>query len=274
MNQNPIFDDNVNVSKTHPLADLLWLAGGAVLIIVSFTILLYVSMQWIAPYIPFAYEEKLVSKVNFSLPTKSDNEMSENDKKRLVYLQGLTNQLAKAQHLDKDITITAHWMNDDMINAFATLGGHIFITKGLWNAMPNENALAMVIGHEIAHVSHRDPLKNLGAGVTLSLISSLVFGSGDAGMSLINNSGLITSLHFGRAMESEADETGIQTLFNHYGHVAGSTEFFEKILDKSDDDLAFLQTHPLTQDRIDKLHAIQQKNNWPNKPDSTIKLPK
>lgn len=278
MNQNPIFEDNVNVSKTHPLADLLWLAGGAVLIIVSLTILLYVSMQWVAPYIPFSYEEKLVSKVNFSLPTEPDSELSKGDKQRLVYIQGLTDKLAKAQSLDKGITITAHWMDDDMVNAFATLGGHIFITKGLWDAMPNENALAMVIGHEIAHVNHRDPLKNLGAGVTLSLISSLVFGSGDAGMSLINNSGLITSLHFGREMESEADAAGMQTLFNHYGHVAGSTEFFEGILetskDKSEPDLAFLQTHPLTQGRIDKLHAIQQKNGWSNKQDLIIKLPK
>lgn len=274
MNQNPIFDDNVNVSKTHPLADLIWLAGGAVLIVVSLTILLYVSMQWVAPYIPFSYEEKLVSKINFSLPTESGKEANKNDKKRLLYLQGLADKLAKAQHLGKDISIKVHWMNDDMVNAFASLGGNIFITKGLWDAMPNENALAMVIGHEIAHVNHRDPLKNLGAGVTLSLISALIFGTSDSGMSLINSSGLITSLHFGRAMESEADAAGIQTLFNHYGHVAGSTEFFEGILDKSESDLAFLQTHPLTQDRIDKLHAIQKENGWLNKQDLTIQLPK
>ena len=146
MNQNPTFEDNVNVSKTHPLADLLWLAGGAVLIIVSLTILLYVSMQWLAPYIPFSYEEKLVSKVNFSLLTEPDGELSKGNKQRLVYIPGLTDKLAKAQDLDKDITITVHWMDDDMVNVFATLGGHIFITKGLWDAMPNENALAMVIG--------------------------------------------------------------------------------------------------------------------------------
>lgn len=93
-------------------------------------------------------------------------------------------------------------------------------------------------------------------------------------MSLINNSGLITSLHFGRKMESEADAAGIQPLFNHYDHVAGSTELFEGIVDKSESDLAFLQTHPLTQDRVDKIHAIQQKNGWSNKQDLTIKLPK
>lgn len=93
-------------------------------------------------------------------------------------------------------------------------------------------------------------------------------------MSLINNSGLITSLHFGRKMESEADAAGIQPLFNHYGHVAGSTELFEGILDKSESGLAFLQTRPLTQDRVDKIHAIQQKNGWSNKQDLTIKLPK
>jgi|TARA_B110000902_G_scaffold113491_1_gene133728 Zn-dependent protease with chaperone function len=116
-------------------------------------------MQWLEPYIFFSYEEKLVSKVNFSLLTEPDGELSKGNKQRLVYIPGLTDKLAKAQDLDKDITITVHWMDDDMVNVFATLGGHIFITKGLWDAMPNENALAMVIGHEIAHANHRDPLK-------------------------------------------------------------------------------------------------------------------
>lgn len=271
--QNPIFDDNVNVSKTHPLVDLLWLAGGAVLIVVSLTVLLYVCMQWLAPHIPFSYEEKLVSNVDMTNPIQLDADADHNNKERLVFLQGLANNLAKAQGLNKNISIKVHWIDDEMVNAFATLGGHIFITKGLWDAMPNENALAMVIAHEIAHVNHRDPLKSLGAGVALSLVSTMLFGTGDAGMSLLGSSGLITSLHFSRTMETSADEAALKTLFIHYGHVAGSRQFFKSILSEEQFNLQFLQTHPLTQERIDGLLAIQKANGWPDKAASVKPLP-
>jgi predicted Zn-dependent protease len=38
------------------------------------------------------------------------------------------------------------------INAFATSGGHIFITKGLMEAAASEDMLAAVIAHELAHI--------------------------------------------------------------------------------------------------------------------------
>jgi predicted Zn-dependent protease len=38
------------------------------------------------------------------------------------------------------------------INAFATPGGHIFITRALIQAVESEDALAAVIAHEMAHI--------------------------------------------------------------------------------------------------------------------------
>ena len=43
-------------------------------------------------------------------------------------------------------------LDSNEINAFATSGGHIFITRGLINAARSEDALAGVIAHEIAHI--------------------------------------------------------------------------------------------------------------------------
>ena len=272
-NQNPIFEKNNNVSKNSPLADLFWLGGGAILIVVTLTVILYLSMQWIAPHIPFTFEQRLISNIDIINDTKDQTDTNNNFNERLNYLQRLANDLAKAQGVSDDITITVHWIEDDMLNAFASLGGHIFITKGLWNAMPSENALAMVMAHEIAHVNHRDPLKGIGAGVVMSLLTTLIFGSGDTGMTLIGSSGIITSLHFSRSMESNADEAALMTLFKHYGHVAGSTEFFEDVLYEDHINIQFLQTHPLTQGRIDRILEIQKENNWPANFDSVINLP-
>lgn len=41
------------------------------------------------------------------------------------------------------------------INAFATPGGHIFITRGLLECTDSEDALAAVIAHELAHIQLR-----------------------------------------------------------------------------------------------------------------------
>ena len=43
-------------------------------------------------------------------------------------------------------------LDTDEINAFATPGGHIFLTRGLINSAASEDALAAVIAHEIAHI--------------------------------------------------------------------------------------------------------------------------
>jgi len=43
-------------------------------------------------------------------------------------------------------------LNSRELNAFSSPGGHIFITKGLIDIVPSEDALAGIIAHELAHV--------------------------------------------------------------------------------------------------------------------------
>lgn len=44
-------------------------------------------------------------------------------------------------------------------NAFATPGGHVFITRGLVEAAPSEDALAGIIAHELAHIMLKHGMK-------------------------------------------------------------------------------------------------------------------
>ena len=62
-----------------------------------------------------------------------------------------------------------HYDASDTVNAFATLGGHVVIYRGLLEKLPNENVVAMVVAHEIAHIKHRDPVAALGRGVAITL---------------------------------------------------------------------------------------------------------
>ena len=58
-------------------------------------------------------------------------------------------------------------LDSDNINAFATPGGYVFITKGLLARLKSEAELAGVLGHEIAHVVKKHHLAALrkGAGM-------------------------------------------------------------------------------------------------------------
>lgn len=47
----------------------------------------------------------------------------------------------------------------DVVNAFAAPGGFVFVTTGLLKAVENEDELAAVLGHEVAHVVKRHGVK-------------------------------------------------------------------------------------------------------------------
>ena len=46
--------------------------------------------------------------------------------------------------------MTVHAVQDPTVNAFATLGGHVFVFTGLVDSLDSENGLAMVLAHELA----------------------------------------------------------------------------------------------------------------------------
>ena len=58
-----------------------------------------------------------------------------------------------AVHAHRNLPYKFHYLpDDDLVNAFALPGGHIFIGKGLLNLMDTEDELANVLGHEVEHV--------------------------------------------------------------------------------------------------------------------------
>ena len=106
-----------------------------------------------------------------------------------------------------------HVVDDAAVNAFAIPGGFIYVTRGLMSAVNTEAELASVLGHEIAHVTHRhsvqqiskSQLAQLGLGVG-SIISSDIakFGQlASAGLGLL-------FLKYGRDAENQADESGFR----------------------------------------------------------------
>jgi predicted Zn-dependent protease len=65
-------------------------------------------------------------------------------------------------------------------------------------------------------------------------------------------------LQFSREQESAADETALDALRVHYGHVDGATDLF-KVLEAAGSGLSppeFFSSHPLTQKRIERIREV------------------
>ncbi len=61
-------------------------------------------------------------------------------------------------------------LDSDEINAFATSGGHIFITRGLLACANSEDSLAAVIAHEVAHIQLKHSIKAIKASRTTQAV--------------------------------------------------------------------------------------------------------
>jgi len=85
----------------------------------------------------------------------------------------------------------------------------------------------------------------------------------DVGNFLFSALGVAERTH-SRQQESAADEYALEVLNCHYGHVGGSTRFFEKLRDtnQTPEILKYYSSHPSDQKRIDNLNTLAIQKNF------------
>lgn len=255
--ENPEIPEGINDSDRRPILHALKLYAMALALVAATGAALFAAADWLAPLVPFRHESAVTSGF---FPPKDDEGALES------YLRELTGRLARAQGLPADMTVQAHYNPSGVVNAFATLGGHVVLYQGLLQTMPDENALAMVIAHEIAHVRHRHPIASVGRSAALGF--ALMLAGADGGSRLVqaavSQGGMLTVLSFSRAQEEQADATALETLHRVYGHVDGADSFFRQMLAQaqSREPARFLSSHPLTAQRIEALGALAERQGW------------
>lgn len=257
--------EGINTSKEHPLKEFGLLLAAVLLFVVVVTVSLGLAAHLLAPFIPFSAEQKMADLFASQMKEKA---VAPDDAAVTRYLQTLAERVAVAEGLPDEMTITVHYINDETVNAFATLGGHLFFFRGLLQNIPNENALAMVMAHEIAHVKYRHPIKSLGRGVIMG--SAIAVVSSAAGGTIVadvlGNTGLLTALKFSRDQEQQSDEAALQVLAQFYGHVAGADTLFnvlEQQQEAGGQPPEFFSSHPHTVNRIENIAAMANRQGWP-----------
>ena len=152
------------------------------------------------------------------------------------------------------------------INAFATSGGHIFVTRGLIAAAKTEDALAGVIAHEIAHIQLQHSIKAIkssritqalmvtstsaagaATGMDVNQLTDVFNESvGDIVQTLVNNG-------YSQTQEFEADNTAM-ALMAHAGYnPSGLTSMLEALSAVQKAGSGFGKTHPSPAQRLANL---------------------
>lgn len=185
------------------------------------------------------------------------------------YVEDITARLAdevKRRRAAEDIQVFV--IDDpDMVNAFATPGGRLYVFSGLLLAAEDEAEVAGVIAHELGHLVAKHPAKRIALTMGFQALASLALGN-DPGLlqqiaaSLVG--GGVLAAH-GRGEENEADELGLGYLHRSGFDPLGMVRFFMRIRELAVDPpavLAWLSSHPTTTNRIERVRHLIRERGW------------
>ena len=156
-------------------------------------------------------------------------------------------------------------LDSNEINAFATSGGHIFLTRGLINAAKSEDALAAVIAHEVAHIQLQHSIKAIKTSrITQAIIVTGTSAAGAAtGMdvneltSVFNESvgeivQTLVNNGYSQSQEFDADNTAMSLLASAGYNSSGLLDMLRELNAAQSAAPAggFTKTHPTPAQRI------------------------
>ncbi len=179
--------------------------------------------------------------------------------------------LTAGAQADPALRFEVHVVQLAQPNAFALPGGQLVVTTGLLQDAPSAEAVAGVLAHEVAHVTERHSMRALlrQAGVGL-LLSLLVGDAAGAGGVLVDQAAALTGLSHSREMEREADRVGLE-LLRRAQLDPGALADFLRVMQQQEETQgaqvpAFLSSHPLTSDRLERLEALAAEKAAPTRP--------
>ncbi len=148
-------------------------------------------------------------------------------------------------------------MDDSHINAANAGGGEFYVTTGLL-LRANEEQLAGVLAHEVAHadLGHVSKLQTIGAGTNIAAILLSAFGVPGAGL-LPMAGDLLIARPYGRDAEYAADRHGAELLqaTGHDGKRIMAATLTWLMQAEGPGAGGFFATHPATDDRIQRVQA-------------------
>jgi predicted Zn-dependent protease len=156
-------------------------------------------------------------------------------------------------------------VQNDALNAFCLPGGKVVVYTGILKVARNDDQLATVISHEIAHALARHGAERMSSSMVqqgVQVLGNVVLAAGAPEYQNVFNQtyGIGTQvgvmLPYGRMQESEADEIGIYLMHKAGYNIYEALKFWENMSEGKKETSDFLSTHPSSATRIKDLEKV------------------
>lgn len=149
----------------------------------------------------------------------------------------------------KKISYQIYILESEEINAFAIVGGHVFLTTALLDFVDTIDELAFVIGHEVAHIDQFHTLRKQKKLLMASSFAQFMDMQHLTQIALDIN--LMISAPFDQIDEYEADRHGVDLARKAGYNTANFTDFFTKLSAHQTKNVIskIMRTHPFADDR-------------------------
>lgn len=157
-------------------------------------------------------------------------------------------------------------VDNKAMNAFCLPGGKVVVYTGILKAAKNDDQLATVIAHEIAHALARHGAERMSSAMVqqgLQVVGNIVLASKAPQYQNVFNqaygigSQLGVMLPYGRLQENEADEIGIILMARAGYNVYAALDFWKNMsAGKKNQPNEFFSTHPSSTTRIANIQRV------------------
>jgi predicted Zn-dependent protease len=167
--------------------------------------------------------------------------------------------------LGYDIKTKVYVVKANEFNAFALPDNSIFVFDQVLKEVESYSELAALLGHEYMHIKNRHGMKTLAHFLSRELLTDIL-SSDDESYKFVSNSNRLLTLKNSRVFETEADEGGLELLFQNRIDMNGMIRLFKRMKDISEGISApdYLSTHPNIEKRIETLEKElkSRQNNY------------
>lgn len=208
-----------------------------------------------------------------ALKEKKKDVDSPKDKAELEQLQRIVKRIAAVSHYP-DFPYEVHLADIDVVNAWCAPGGKMMVYKGLWDPKKglvekgNENELAAVLAHEIAHANARHVTEMISTNMTIMMVGAAVSTAISAGgyqegsnlFGEVFSQGMnIFVPSYSRKNEFEADGLGLMYMAKAGYDPRVAVELWKRAAKKKKDIGTIYSSHPSSGARVKHLEELLPK---------------
>lgn len=202
--------------------------------------------------------EKKLGDLFWDLYSKTEKECTDSVVKAAI--DSLADRICSENHIER-AKLKIHILEKEEVNAFALPDGYLVIYTGLIKDCRNQEELAGVIGHELAHIELNHVMKKLVKEFGLTALISITTGHGGSG-TIQETAKTLSSTAFDRKLERAADLKSVEYLQAASINPSPFADFLKRMGEEGVEikALSWISTHPDSKERAEYIRdALRNK---------------